>query len=133
MSSYGGNAGKRSVDIGDPPAYPRVTRDGILFIYSGIRLADITDGSSNTFLFGERFHRDTEYDRRWVGAAAADFGRKWRSGVDSSTRRDQAVPTYRVGDVAPAASWQPVPRRPLSCEQRGATLGSVSAVHPHAA
>jgi prepilin-type N-terminal cleavage/methylation domain-containing protein/prepilin-type processing-associated H-X9-DG protein len=57
MSSYNGNAGKRS--------YPdwAMTRDGIFFIDSHIRLRDVNDGSSNTLLFGERYHRDAEYDR----------------------------------------------------------------------
>src|SRR5207253_4423553 len=44
--------------------FPRMTRDGIFFLDSRARLADITDGTSNTFLFGERFHHDPEFDRR---------------------------------------------------------------------
>src|SRR5262245_44354451 len=32
VSSYGGNAGKRSVHTGGPPSFPRMTRDGIFFI-----------------------------------------------------------------------------------------------------
>jgi prepilin-type N-terminal cleavage/methylation domain-containing protein/prepilin-type processing-associated H-X9-DG protein len=64
MSSYGGNAGTRSAPFGDPPAFPGISRDGIFFIGSCVRLTDVTDGTSNTFLFGERFHRDPEYDLR---------------------------------------------------------------------
>jgi len=64
MSSYGGNAGKRSVPPGPPPDFAGITRDGIFFIDSQVRLSDITDGSSHTFLFGERFHHDPEFDRR---------------------------------------------------------------------
>jgi prepilin-type N-terminal cleavage/methylation domain-containing protein/prepilin-type processing-associated H-X9-DG protein len=64
MSSYAGSAGKRSVPPGDPPAFPGITRDGIFFIGSCVRLADVTDGSSNTFLFGERYHHDPEFDLR---------------------------------------------------------------------
>jgi prepilin-type N-terminal cleavage/methylation domain-containing protein/prepilin-type processing-associated H-X9-DG protein len=56
MSSYGGNAGSRA--YGGPTYY-----DGIFSNDSHIRLADVTDGASNTFLFGERDHRDPEYDR----------------------------------------------------------------------
>jgi prepilin-type processing-associated H-X9-DG protein/prepilin-type N-terminal cleavage/methylation domain-containing protein len=57
LSSYGGNAGKQSF----LPAF--ATRDGIFFRDGSIRLADVTDGSSNTFLFGERSHFDPEFDR----------------------------------------------------------------------
>ena len=57
LGTYCGNAGRRS--------YPwdQQTRDGIFALDSKVRLADVTDGSSNTFLFGERSHRDPEYDR----------------------------------------------------------------------
>jgi prepilin-type N-terminal cleavage/methylation domain-containing protein/prepilin-type processing-associated H-X9-DG protein len=80
MSSYGGNAGKRAVHTGGLPAFPRMTRDGVFFIDSCVRLADVTDGTSNTFLFGERFHRDPEYDRQhdvvWSGSSSmAQWGR----------------------------------------------------------
>src|SRR5262249_11644921 len=64
MSSYGGNAGTRSTPPGAPPAFPGISRDGIFWIGSCVRFQDITDGTSNTFLFGERFHRDQEFDRR---------------------------------------------------------------------
>jgi hypothetical protein len=57
MSSYNGSAGKRSF------LYATMTRDGIFFLDTHIRLRDVNDGSSNTLLFGERYHRDAEYDR----------------------------------------------------------------------
>ncbi len=57
LGTYCGNAGQRSY----PPA--QLTHDGIFSLDSQVRLADISDGSSNTFLFGERAHRDPEYDR----------------------------------------------------------------------
>jgi prepilin-type N-terminal cleavage/methylation domain-containing protein/prepilin-type processing-associated H-X9-DG protein len=57
IGSYCGNAGRRS--------YPgnQLTQDGIFSLDSNVRLGDVTDGSSNTFLFGERSHGDLEYDR----------------------------------------------------------------------
>jgi prepilin-type N-terminal cleavage/methylation domain-containing protein/prepilin-type processing-associated H-X9-DG protein len=77
LGSYGGNAGRRSY----PP--DQVTRDGIFSLDSSVRLSEITDGSSNTFLFGERSHRDPEYDRITIGTIwypLADRG-EWASSV----------------------------------------------------
>jgi prepilin-type N-terminal cleavage/methylation domain-containing protein/prepilin-type processing-associated H-X9-DG protein len=105
MSSYGGNAGKRSVHTGGPPDFPRMTRDGVFFIDSNVRFADITDGSSNTFLFGERYHLDPEYDLRhdvvWSGSSSmAQWGR-WgyvanAGAVGNVTLSTPAPINYRV-------------------------------------
>lgn len=57
MSSYGGNAGKRSFPLN------MATGDGIFCQDSRVGLADVTDGASNTFLFGERSHEDPTFDR----------------------------------------------------------------------
>jgi prepilin-type processing-associated H-X9-DG protein len=62
MSSYGGNAGLRSFHPGPEPAFPGLTRDGIFWVESGVRLADVIDGTSNTILFGERYHFDKQFD-----------------------------------------------------------------------
>jgi prepilin-type N-terminal cleavage/methylation domain-containing protein/prepilin-type processing-associated H-X9-DG protein len=66
LTSYGGNGGSRSYDPQD------ATDDGIFFVIgpgsqtapngSPIRIADVTDGLSNTLLFGERSHFDPNYD-----------------------------------------------------------------------
>jgi prepilin-type N-terminal cleavage/methylation domain-containing protein/prepilin-type processing-associated H-X9-DG protein len=58
LSSYGGNAGKRSF-----PGPVRLTRDGIFWWDSSVGLKDVTDGTSNTLLFGERSRVDPEFDR----------------------------------------------------------------------
>ncbi len=62
MSSYGGNAGTRSFPPIPSSNIPAMTRDGIFFLDSCVRLTDITDGTTNTFLFGERYHRDPQFD-----------------------------------------------------------------------
>jgi prepilin-type N-terminal cleavage/methylation domain-containing protein/prepilin-type processing-associated H-X9-DG protein len=64
MSSYGGNAGTRLLPPGDPPRFPGISRDGVFFIDSAVRVPDVTDGTSQTFLFGERYHRDGAFDSR---------------------------------------------------------------------
>lgn len=55
MNSYGGNGGTRSWYISN------MTTDGIFYINSSVRIADVSDGTSNTFLFGERYHYDPVY------------------------------------------------------------------------
>ena len=63
MNSYGGNAGTRSFPPVPYANVPPMTRDGIFFFDGCVRLtADITDGTTNTFLFGERYHRDPQFD-----------------------------------------------------------------------
>jgi prepilin-type processing-associated H-X9-DG protein/prepilin-type N-terminal cleavage/methylation domain-containing protein len=60
ISSYGGNGGTRSASGANVVT---ITTDGIFFGNSRVRIADVTDGTSNTFLLGERYHRDPEFDR----------------------------------------------------------------------
>jgi prepilin-type N-terminal cleavage/methylation domain-containing protein/prepilin-type processing-associated H-X9-DG protein len=75
MSSYGGNAGIRSVHSS------LMTRDGIFFIDSSVGIAEITDGTSSTLLFGERYHRDPEFDRQvadvWTGLSPIGGMGRW--------------------------------------------------------
>jgi prepilin-type processing-associated H-X9-DG protein/prepilin-type N-terminal cleavage/methylation domain-containing protein len=60
VGCYAGNAGTRSFSLHFAPR--KDPRDGIFFQDSTTRLQDITDGHSNTFLLGERSHRDSEFD-----------------------------------------------------------------------
>jgi prepilin-type N-terminal cleavage/methylation domain-containing protein/prepilin-type processing-associated H-X9-DG protein len=62
LSSYGGNGGTRSAQGSLGNVAPS-TKDGIFFGKSRVRIADVTDGTSNTLLLGERYHRDPEFDR----------------------------------------------------------------------
>jgi prepilin-type N-terminal cleavage/methylation domain-containing protein/prepilin-type processing-associated H-X9-DG protein len=57
MNSYGGNGGTRSWFISD------MTTDGVFWINSKVKLNVMTqqDGTSNTFMFGERWHWDPVY------------------------------------------------------------------------
>jgi prepilin-type N-terminal cleavage/methylation domain-containing protein/prepilin-type processing-associated H-X9-DG protein len=56
MTSYGGCAGTISTYWQDE------TQDGIFYINSKTKIAGITDGTSNTLFFGERYHFDPTFD-----------------------------------------------------------------------
>ncbi|MBA3484325.1 MAG: DUF1559 domain-containing protein [Pirellulales bacterium] len=105
LASYGGNGGKRSAMAGGAPDFPRMARDGVFFIGSFVGLKDITDGASNTLLFGERIHDDPEFDRLrpelWPGAAPAAGWGRWafvaHPGANSNVTLSTPVPiNYRV-------------------------------------
>ena len=58
-TSYGGNQGVWSLDVLPiNPAYARqvASMNGVVFTSSTVRLADVTDGTSQTLLFGELPH-----------------------------------------------------------------------------
>jgi prepilin-type N-terminal cleavage/methylation domain-containing protein/prepilin-type processing-associated H-X9-DG protein len=123
LSSYGGNAGKRSVFTGGSPNYPRMTRDGIFWIDSRVRFAEISDGTSNTFLFGERYHHDPEYDRLhadlWpVSAPVADWGRwGWVAGAG-------IMANVTLHSAAPINYQMPLGGDFSNLEDRAAAFGS---------
>ncbi len=58
LTSYGGVGGVQSYH------HNRATRDGVFYTNSETRLDDIKDGTSNTLLFAERYHRDQDYDNK---------------------------------------------------------------------
>jgi prepilin-type processing-associated H-X9-DG protein len=107
MSSYGGNAGTHSVPPAPYLAFPGPSRDGIFWIGSSVGFKDIIDGKDTTILFGERYHRDPEYDRRLGGAPIAWNG-KWGHvagpGVMAQVTLQTAAPiNYRMppdGDLS---------------------------------
>ncbi len=122
LNSYGGNGGRRTNynPSTDPAA---ATRDGIFFLKSHVRIRDITDGTSTTFLFGERYHSDREFDRITEGTDAHPIARYgwWGSVLVLSVPGTYGIHTlstpvpinYRVPASAP---WgDPVARSDRVC------------------
>jgi prepilin-type N-terminal cleavage/methylation domain-containing protein/prepilin-type processing-associated H-X9-DG protein len=112
QSSYGGNGGTLSFTDGN---FPAPSRDGVFHASSRMRLADISDGSSQTLLFGERSHRDPEYDRataawdpgfgplaRWSSWAWAGY---WDGSAACVTLSTPVPINYRVPALSDPGDW----------------------------
>jgi prepilin-type N-terminal cleavage/methylation domain-containing protein/prepilin-type processing-associated H-X9-DG protein len=70
-NSYGGNAGIVSFYTDN------MTRDGLFFINSSVTIPSISDGTSNTLMFGERNRIDPTYDRIYGGSFGQRSGWAW--------------------------------------------------------
>ena len=70
-NSYGGNPGVYGFYISS------MDQTGIFYINSSIRIADITDGTSNTFMFGERNRLDPIYQQCYGSTFDGRSGWAW--------------------------------------------------------
>ncbi|MGQ0633400.1 MAG: DUF1559 family PulG-like putative transporter [Planctomycetaceae bacterium] len=88
LTSYGGIGGVQSY-------HPdRATLDGIFFRNSAIRMRDVADGLSQTLCFGERYHRDDNYD-----ANAGTFTRMGGYGYWSPTSGLPGIGDVTLGSL----------------------------------
>jgi prepilin-type processing-associated H-X9-DG protein len=69
-NTYGGNAGVISFYT------DAMDQTGIFYINSSVTITSITDGTSNTFMFGERLRVDKTYDRIYGGGNAGAFAQR---------------------------------------------------------
>lgn len=69
LTAYMGVAGTEGILVGIPPNTTERGMDGILYWKSRVKMADITDGNSNTLLVGER-PPDRSLDYGWWFAGA---------------------------------------------------------------
>jgi prepilin-type N-terminal cleavage/methylation domain-containing protein/prepilin-type processing-associated H-X9-DG protein len=67
---YGGNPGIIGFYTGD------MDETGIFFINSSVRMADVADGTSNTFMFGERNRIDHYYDVIYGNGVDGSFAQR---------------------------------------------------------
>lgn len=81
LNSYAAVAGRYSFRAFTGSTF-MISNDGMFYINSQVRMGDVTDGTSNTLLFGEREHKDKNFDRMytnfpilgWSGWAWCDQG-----------------------------------------------------------
>jgi prepilin-type N-terminal cleavage/methylation domain-containing protein/prepilin-type processing-associated H-X9-DG protein len=124
MSSYGGNAGTCSLPPGNPPSFPGLSRDGIFWLDSSVCIADITDGTSTTILFGERYHRDPEFDHRLPdvlrGTAPITQLGKWGFVAGSAG----IMANVTLHSAAPINYGMPIGGNTKEAQNRSAAFGS---------
>jgi prepilin-type N-terminal cleavage/methylation domain-containing protein/prepilin-type processing-associated H-X9-DG protein len=111
VSHYGGNGGTLPYNVFSAPS-----EDGVFFQSSSVRVADITDGTTGTFLFGERSQEDPEYDRLMAAfdprsGPLVKFGTwAWAGDKDGSCSTNLlGTPSpinYRVPPLPSAGDWQ---------------------------
>jgi prepilin-type N-terminal cleavage/methylation domain-containing protein/prepilin-type processing-associated H-X9-DG protein len=65
LNSYAGVAGRFSFRAPTASSFV-ISNDGIFYINSRVRIAGITDGTSNTFMWGERYNKDQHFDRMYT-------------------------------------------------------------------
>jgi len=109
-SSYAGCTGTwfhmaRSPNASPSQAVLSAADNGIFYVLSGTRMAEVTDGTSNTFLFGERRLPDATpqdwmwwYDS-WLGSSLFDTQapiNPWRT-VSQSAGAPGGAPTFGPG------------------------------------
>jgi prepilin-type N-terminal cleavage/methylation domain-containing protein/prepilin-type processing-associated H-X9-DG protein len=69
MTSYDGCAGVGPFDFWGNWSTNQAVQ-GVFFVNSKVKILDVTDGTSNTFFFAERYHRDPAYDAALGGPGA---------------------------------------------------------------
>ncbi len=94
ITSYNGNGGSNSA------YYPNSTQDGIFYLNSTVRIVAITDGTSNTILFGERFHFDPTFDALYPSAPMSSFG-GWAWANENATEDELLSAQAPIGYMIP--------------------------------
>jgi prepilin-type N-terminal cleavage/methylation domain-containing protein/prepilin-type processing-associated H-X9-DG protein len=92
MTSYVGNAGTVSM------YWPSASQDGIFYLNSNVRIASVTDGTSTTLLFGERYHFDPTFDVLSGGSITTYGGWAWANpySMEDHTCSAQAPINYMI-------------------------------------
>jgi prepilin-type processing-associated H-X9-DG protein len=108
-NTYGGNAGTIGFFTSD------MDQTGVFYINSKVKISDITDGTSTTFLFGERLRRDKVYDALFSRPIANNSGWAWTNtlpGFDYLFGAEKPINYVLPPNAQPTFQWQD-PR--LSC------------------
>ena len=95
LNSYAGVAGKYSFRAYKNTSTYVISNDGMFYINSRTRIADITDGTSNQAMWGERYHKDKNFDRMYTNFPIVGWaGWAWCD-------QPNAIGDYLVGAAQP--------------------------------
>jgi prepilin-type N-terminal cleavage/methylation domain-containing protein/prepilin-type processing-associated H-X9-DG protein len=97
LASYQGNGGSNSA------YYVNSTQDGIFYLNSTVRIVAITDGTSNTIMFGERFHLDPVFDALYPSAPISTYG-GWAWANENATEDHLCSAQAPIGYMIPAGT-----------------------------
>ena len=126
-SDYAANAGDFSVVMGIGPKgyddssykWPDVSKmTGISYLRSKVRPADVTDGTTNTYLVGEK----------WLGVDYYYTGESY--GDDTSLYQGAAHDIHRWVAATPSQPWPPLPDSNTTADAEQNLSGRFGSCHP---
>lgn len=113
-SDYAGNDGHAQLHLSSVPKEVKFRRTGRVI---GGNLKSITDGTSKTYLVGEKSHSPLHYTTGGYGDGGSyliQFGRRWPPGPEfawnSRDPFDEMRHTLRTASLSPARDFIPQPR-----------------------
>jgi prepilin-type N-terminal cleavage/methylation domain-containing protein len=122
LTSYYGSAGTRSYPRGFNAGRPTLLdfRDGVFDQNVRYRLAEITDGTSNTLMFGERHYYDPVFDTSpQLNDRIRDWGWVWFGGVGDAGLGTSVPINFRL-----PVNWTSSPNPQIVFEDRINAFGS---------
>ncbi len=95
LASYGGNGGSNTGFWENS-----TPQDGVFAINSTVRILQITDGTSNTILMGERYHYDPTFDAIYPNEKISTYG-AWPWANQNSTEDNLLSAQAPIGYMVP--------------------------------
>jgi prepilin-type processing-associated H-X9-DG protein len=110
-SSYGANWGTQ-LFLNNPSQV--LDQDGVFHYNTHVSLTDITDGTSNTLLLGERSHFEPNWSQVSTTSSIAVYARWW-TGYSFTGRQPLVEINYRIPASVPRAAVNDVFNKRLLC------------------
>ncbi|HVX11720.1 MAG TPA: DUF1559 domain-containing protein [Pirellulales bacterium] len=133
LTSYGGNGGSQAFAAvafgpGGPQPTAPLTNDGVFYINSGVRMADLRDGTTRTLLFGERSHYDLLFDELAPSAGVDKIASVgwWATSGNSYL----GIGDVTLGTIVPINYMEPVGPTALNNALVSNRMNAYGSLHP---